>query len=69
MIIAFALGVVAGFVLAVLAAIVFLNLPEPKRLQPPVKFAAIGAGSVHTSRPVGAVPEDWQPIFRPNHRS
>jgi hypothetical protein len=60
---AFTLGVFAGFVLAVIAAIVVLNWPVPERTEAP-RYSAIGAGRVHeSSRPIGSVPSDWNPIW------
>jgi hypothetical protein len=65
--IAFALGVLAGFVIVAIAAVIIMNWPEAEREAPPVVYHAIGAGRLHdTSQTFGAVPSDWNPVFRPN---
>jgi hypothetical protein len=57
--IAFALGLLAGIALTVIAAIVVLNWPAPDRTHAPVRYSAIGACRAVDSSDFGKVPSDW----------
>jgi hypothetical protein len=47
----FAAGVAVGIVGTVIAGVVIINLPPPKRDREPVHFSAIGAGRSMTTGP------------------
>lgn len=64
-ILAIALAYIFGFATAVVAAIAFMNWPAPERAAAPVRYSAIGAGSVVDSSGFGRAPSDWNPIWNP----
>jgi hypothetical protein len=60
----FALGALAGFLLAVAIGVIITRWPVPERTAP-VNYSAIGSGPVVDSSSFGKLPEDWQPIWNP----
>ena len=63
--IAFTLGVLAGFALAAIAAVIVLHWPEPEREAPPMRWSAVSAP--RSDRPyadVSNAPVEWPATLR-----
>jgi hypothetical protein len=52
-------GLVAGIVLAVVAAVIVLRWPTSERTHAPVRYSAIGAGRAVDTGSDGKFPADW----------